>query len=379
MDEHLFLDESSQECNEKIDLISSEIEKNSDYPKDLSYDQWNQKVKDYPWLISKKEKIGCSFCRDCQTIIEITKQGQHLSKEWQKCEIVYDRRSIYTHKNSQAHKHAADSFFKKNQNTFVNLLDKQSEIYFESTKRVFRTAYHIAKSNRPFTDQEALIKLQKANGLDMGQSLYSRKSGKKIIQSISCQMRSKLCRKLISINSLISIIIDESTTMSTKTTLMIYFKAEFDKNLDPLFIFIGLLELGDTSAANIVNELLSYIKKCGFDDQYLKKYFVAFAADGASTMFGCLYGVETLLQQIYPRIVIWHCLNHRLELSVSDTLDSLNSINQFESFMNKLYTSFSRSSKNQTQLRDQAEKLETEILKIGKLNLFFKITPELFT
>ena len=370
-DEHLFLEESSQESNEKIDTTSSAYVAISDYPVGLSPEKWNQKVKDYPWLILNKGKIGCSFCRDCQSIIEIAKKGQHLSKEWQKCKIVYDRRSLFTHKNSRAHEYAANAFLIKKQNPIVNLVDKLNEDNFESTKRVFRTSYHIAKSNRPYKDQEKLVELQKLNGLDMGQSLYSKNSCQKINQSISDQMRSKLCKKLISINSLISIIIDESTTMSTKTTLMIYFKAEFQKDLDPAFFFMGLIELCDKSAESIVNDLLNYVQKHGFDDKYLKKYFVAFAAGGASAMFGCLSGVATLLKNMYPRIVIWHCLNHRLELSVSDTIENMKSINHFESFMGKLYTSFSRSSKNQGQLRAQAAKLETEILKIGKILTFY--------
>ncbi len=35
----------------------------------------------------------------------------------------------------------------------------------KETEAVFRTAYHLAKKNRPFSDHESLIELQELNGV----------------------------------------------------------------------------------------------------------------------------------------------------------------------------------------------------------------------
>jgi hypothetical protein len=42
---------------------------------------------------------------------------------------------------------------------------------FESTERIFRTAYKVAKMIRPFTDLSVDIEVQELNGLDMGRVL----------------------------------------------------------------------------------------------------------------------------------------------------------------------------------------------------------------
>ena len=46
--------------------------------------------------------------------------------------------------------------------------------YLENTLKIFRTAYKLAKQNRPFTDLPADVELQELNGLNMGRILHSR-------------------------------------------------------------------------------------------------------------------------------------------------------------------------------------------------------------
>jgi len=53
-------------------------------------------------------------------------------------------------------------------------------------------------------------------------------------------------------------------------------------------------------------------------DEYLGSYLVAVATDGASVMTGRKTGVVAQLKQKFPNVVSWHCLNHRLELSVHE-------------------------------------------------------------
>jgi len=45
---------------------------------------------------------------------------------------------------------------------------REIEIEIETTEKVFRTAYCIAKNQRPFSDHPKLIDLQIYNGLNMG-------------------------------------------------------------------------------------------------------------------------------------------------------------------------------------------------------------------
>jgi len=113
--------------------------------------------------------------------------------------------------------------------------------------------------------------------------------------------------------------------------------------------------------------MLNSLEIYGFDDEYLKKNLVAFASDGASAMVGSKSGVAQLILAKYPNIILWHCLNHRIELAVSDTLKEMNSINHFEIFIEKLYSIYSCSAKNVEATRKYACQLEIQLLKIGKI------------
>jgi hypothetical protein len=145
-------------------------------------------------------------------------------------------------------------------------------------------------------------------------------------------MKRELFEEVQRIHGNISLVIDESTTMRVETGLIIYLKCEFDKNREPESFFFELVKVSDQSAETISNTLLASLAEYGFDDAYLKKYLIAIATDGASAMIGSKSGVITILSKKYPNIILWHCLNHRLELGVNDAIKVFNlnlSINLF--------------------------------------------------
>jgi len=53
---------------------------------------------------------------------------------------------------------------------------KTSKIDLESTRRIFRTVYSIAKNQRLYVDMPKLMDLQIMNGLEMGRILQTNKS-----------------------------------------------------------------------------------------------------------------------------------------------------------------------------------------------------------
>lgn len=62
------------------------------------------------------------------------------------------------------------------------------------------------------------------------------------------------------------------------------------------------------------------MKSYGFNNHYLNQHLFGFVSDGASVMLGGESGVGTPFVIKYPNIVLWHCLNHRIELSVTTQL-----------------------------------------------------------
>lgn len=209
--------------------------------------------------------------------------------------------------------------------------------------------------------------MQQLNGADIAHGLRSRFSATNIIDHVSKEMKLNICKRIIEINGKISILIDESTTLSSKTTLIVYMKCETDKRCEPIFTFFDLLELPSQDSKTITQQLLNCLDKYGFHDKYLEENLVAFTSDGANTMLGKKSGVAECLLQKFPNIVVWHCLNHRLELAVCDAINEVHGLNHFQIFMDKLYSLCSRSPKNQREIKECAASLETETKKIGRV------------
>ena len=84
-------------------------------------------------------------------------------------------------------------------------------------------------------------------------------------------------------------------------------------------------------------------------------------------MLGRNSGVGTRLKNDYPNIILWHCLNHRLQLILDDSVNDIKQVNHFKIFMDKIYTIFHQSNKNQIQLFKISEMLGQQILKIGRV------------
>lgn len=236
----------------------------------------------------------------------------------------------------------------------------------EPTSKIFRTAYYLAKNNRPFTDHEDLVRLQQINGIDLGSILHSRFTAKNIINHIANEMRKQLISRIVNLQSKLSVLIDESTSLSNKTTLIIYLKTSLGGE-NPECIFLDLCELDSQDAEHIEMKLLETLKIHGFNEEYLKTNWIAIATDGASVMVGKYSGVVTRLRQRYPKLFTWHCLNHRLELSVSDVIKDVRGINHFKSFLDKLYTIYSQSPKNSRALECVCHELGLKFKKVGRV------------
>ena len=78
-------------------------------------------------------------------------------------------------------------------------------------------------------------------------------------------------------------------------------------------------------------------------------------------------GVGTRLQENFPKIVIWHCLNHRLQMVLDDSVNDIKHVNHFKIFMDKMYTIFHKSNKNQAELFNISLEHGQQMLKIGRV------------
>ena len=104
------------------------------------------------------------------------------------------RKKICEHRNSKAHQDAINILETVKKDVLLNFNAQSEQTAFQSTVRVFRTAYYVAKNSKPFTDFEKLINLQQAYSLDMGRVLHSKTVAVNIIEHISSHMKKILTK-----------------------------------------------------------------------------------------------------------------------------------------------------------------------------------------
>ena len=198
----------------------------------------------------------------------------------------------------------------------------------------------------------------------------SRQTAVKIVDHVANyhvanDIKNDIFTKIIAQNLKVCVIIDEASTISSKPVLIIFLKIE-DCDQSPT-ILLDLVELEEQGAESINISMLKSLHDAGFNKEYLINNLIAFCSDGASVMLGRNSGVGARLKKDFPNIVIWHCLNHCLQLALDDSVNDIKQMNHFKIFMDKIYTIFHQSNKNQMQLYNISEKLGLEILKIGRV------------
>ena len=113
-------------------------------------------------------------------------------------------------------KTAEEEVMKKAFSVQTNRFEELHMSNIAATEKVFRGAYLCAKKNLSFAKHSDIIDSHKMNGADMGTLLYSPISCHDIIIHITKAMKSQLVDTLIRSGTEFSIIVDESTTVSTK-------------------------------------------------------------------------------------------------------------------------------------------------------------------
>ncbi|XP_070800771.1 E3 SUMO-protein ligase KIAA1586-like [Pituophis catenifer annectens] len=242
-------------------------------------------------------------------------------------------------------------------------MDKISERQFGTTSKMFKTVYSLAKACRPISSIEELIELQTENGVDLGVGLHSRPTVVKIVECIANEIKTQMFSSIIARNLKICLITDEASTVSCKPVLIVFLKVEDSE--DPPTIFVELVELKKQDAETICSAVFESLHKVGFTRDYLQKN--AFCSDGASVMLGRKTGVSTRIANEFPNIIIWHCLNHRLQLVLDDAIKGIKQVNHFKIFIDKICSIFQQSNKNQIELDKTSEELEINIIRIGRV------------
>lgn len=148
--------------------------------------------------------------------------------------------------------------------------------------------------------------------------------------------------------------------------MIVYLRCSVDGLTDPVSFFLDIVELCGASA-DIFKSLLNCLFSHGFNHQFLENYWLGLGTDGASVMLGRKAGLAEKVKEQYPKVLSWHCLNHRFELAVADAVKSCTEINHFKVFMDKLYCVYSISNKNRQAIENCAAAIGVELQKIRNM------------
>ena len=179
-------------------------------------------------------------------------------------------------------------------------------------------------------------------------------------------MKTKILTKIIESRSKINVLADESTRVSDKSTLIVFLRASIDGKAAPINFLLDLVELESLCASHIADKIVDCLFRNGYSIELLQEVTIGFCSDGASVMLGTKSAVGKLLKDKFPDIM-WHCLNHRLELAVRIALEIIGGTNDFQSFLEHLYSLYSQSPKIKRELDQCSHDLQTTLKRIGKV------------
>ena len=237
---------------------------------------------------------GCLVCSRVNSIAINKEQGVSLSREWMNFESSQASREtslsvlknkVRKHALSKAHTQAVKVEEQQKEAAIENAVGVMTESYMKETEAVFRTAYHMAKKNRPFSDHGSLIELQELKGVKMGSILNSRYSATQIIHHVASEMQTKIVSSIIALSTKLAVLIDEASSLSHKPVMTVFVKASIQEE-SPEFIFLELVELENQRADGIEQALLTCLTNAGFTEEWLCENWVTFVSDGASVMLG---------------------------------------------------------------------------------------------
>jgi hypothetical protein len=214
----------------------------------------------------------------------------------------------------------------------------------------FRNAHAIAKHDKSFRDYEWLCKLDKAKGLDIGSTYDNFKAGKTFMQHIAC-VESDRTKSLLNNAQFFSLTIDGASDISGTEQESIYVHW-CDKGVRRQR-FVEFVSPQSTSSQDIYDAVAGVLVSHDIDQNKM----VGVTTDGASNMMGCKRGFSTLLKNNIPDLVAIHCIVHRLELSVKDSVKVVQKqmYDKSMTLLIGLYYLYKRSSKQKKHLETTFE------------------------
>ena len=112
-------------------------------------------------MYASDDKVECTPCHEVNILGVRASRGVNISTQWADGNVsIYGstrtvqlsllRKKISEYRNSKAHQDAIIKLETAKKDVLLNLNAQTEQTAFQSTARVFRTAYYVAKNSKPF-------------------------------------------------------------------------------------------------------------------------------------------------------------------------------------------------------------------------------------
>uniref|UniRef100_A0A8C5MVP0 Zinc finger MYM-type protein 1 n=1 Tax=Leptobrachium leishanense TaxID=445787 RepID=A0A8C5MVP0_9ANUR len=159
-----------------------------------------------------------------------------------------------------------------------------------------------------------------------------------------------------------SILADETKDRSKAEQLSVVVRYFYDQAVHERFL--KFYKADSLDAASLTDYIFDVLSSLGID----KNECVGQAYDGAAVMSGRINGVQARIQRKVPTALYVHCMNHRLNLAVVDTVKNVAEAAEFFAKLEKLYVFSSTSVVHSVFERVQKEMSTKPVIKLKQLS-----------
>lgn len=231
-----------------------------------------------------------------------------------------------------------------------------------ATAELVLTAF-MAEHNTPFQHADHLVECCKKifpdSAIAQKISLKRAKASSVMQQDIAHHERQDII--FICQSQKFSIIIDESTDVSTKQVITVAVRYLDSKTMSVVDSLLQQIEVEDASSLGLFTALKNLLNTLNIPMSNI----VGFAADNCSTVMGSVVGFQAQLQREVPHVFVLGCVCHSFALCANTASKHLPS--WLEAFIKNICFYFLRSSERNSQFQLLQEVVHTERHKILKL------------
>ena len=197
---------------------------------------------------------------------------------------------------------------------------------------------------------------------------------REFIHCIADEIREKVAC-LIAGSHFMSILTDGSQARKTKSEKELVLVRTTKAGI-PVYFVVSLLEMASFGGGNaeslkkaidsVFSEDGIHPTPCKLDDYRTK--LVSSTADGANVNMGKYNGALTLMKKDRPWLILIHCMNHRIELAIKDTIKLMHQYEECDQLYKTIFYLFKNSGKLKDETKKACEALNITFYPLKKLN-----------